>query len=283
MHIPVLPLPQHLPLGTKLGRESRPGGVPRAPTPSVTPLTLTQWDIRQQPNLIALTIVPETGPKIAMITEAGLIGKVGFNSFSVGVCLNAIRVLGVSFSKLPIHLALRAALNSTSAATAIATLEKAGVASAEHVLVADKEGGTGMEWSALGCRRVQPNEGWVARTNQFLCGVPVGVGPAVVLEDSQVRMVRISQLLRGETTSGEKMSHENHSNFQKAEGKEMTVEDVERILEDEQGFPCSINRAAVDGKGFQTLFSIVIDLRGREGWVRVGRSTEGCERVVLRV
>jgi isopenicillin-N N-acyltransferase like protein len=211
-----------------------------------------------------------------MITEAGLIGKIGFNSSSVGVCLNAIRAPGVSFSKLPIHLALRAALNSYSATSAIATLEKHGVASAGHILIADTQGGMGMEWSVMGCRRVLQKGGWVAHTNHFLEKMPVGVEPAVVLEDSPVRMARIVELLRGEKVDAESSRLEN------AEGCEVGVTDVEKMLEDEKGFPSSINKAAVDGKGFQTLFSIVMDLRGREGRIRVGRPTEGGERVCLR-
>jgi isopenicillin-N N-acyltransferase like protein len=201
-----------------------------------------------------------------MITEAGLIGKIGFNSSSVGVCLNAIRVPGVDFTKLPLHLALRAALSSTSAAAAIATLERASFASAGHILITDIHGAMGMEGSHLGVRRVEAIEGVVAHTNHFSGGVPVGVGKGAISEDSAVRMARIVELL------GKEM----------IEGKEVGVADVERILEDEEGFPCSINRAVVGGEELQTLFSIVMDLRERRGWVRVGRPTEVIERVVLR-
>jgi isopenicillin-N N-acyltransferase-like protein len=208
-----------------------------------------------------------------MITEAGLIGKIGFNSFGVGVCLNAIRTPGVDFGKLPLHLALRAVLNSTSAAAAVATLEKVGVACAGHILIADTEGGVGMEWSVMGCKMVEPKEGVVCHTNHFLREMPVGVKLGVMLEDSPVRMARIVELLR----------REKDLSVEKAGGKEVSVEDVERMLDDEQGFPYSINRAAVEREGLQTLFSIVMDLRGREGGVRVGRPTEGGERVVLRV
>jgi isopenicillin-N N-acyltransferase-like protein len=202
-----------------------------------------------------------------MVTEAGLIGKIGFNSHSLGVCLNAIRTPGVNFSALPLHLALRAALNSTSAAAAIATLEKSGVASAGHILIADMQGGMGMEASHLGMRRVEAQGGVVAHTNHFLGEMLAGVGPEAVLEDSPARMARIVKLL-----SCEKLG-----------GKEMSVGDVEEMLEDEEGFPCSINRAAIEGKGLQTLFSIVMDLRQKKGWVRIGRPTEGGERVMLSV
>jgi isopenicillin-N N-acyltransferase-like protein len=90
------------------------------------------------------------GSLITQITEAGIIGKTGINSLGVGICLNAIRTKGVDFSKLPLYLALHAALNSRSAASAVAALDKAGVACAGYILVADLTGGIGTEWSALG-------------------------------------------------------------------------------------------------------------------------------------
>src|SRR5258706_5549345 len=100
-----------------------------------------QWDPRQQNSIISLTVSTPSKPTISMMTEAGLIGKIGLNSSGLGVCLNAIRARGVDFSRLPVHLALRCLLNSTSKAAAIARLEKVGVASACHILVADREGG----------------------------------------------------------------------------------------------------------------------------------------------
>jgi len=107
-----------------------------------------------------------------MITEAGIIGKIGINSFGVGCTLNAITAKGVSFTKLPCHLALRTVLESSSREEAIATLEKSGVASACHILVADKTGGTGLECSSEDIMRLEMNErGVVAHTNHLFCHI----------------------------------------------------------------------------------------------------------------
>lgn len=86
-------------------------------------------------NLINLNISQEGKPAISMITEAGIIGKIGLNSRGVGVCLNAIRAQGVDFQKLPCHLALRTCLESTSTEEAVVAIKKAGVASSSHLLV----------------------------------------------------------------------------------------------------------------------------------------------------
>lgn len=93
------------------------------------------WQEEQQKNLINLNISQEGKPAISMITEAGIIGKIGLNSRGVGVCLNAIRVSGVDFQRLPCHLALRTCLESNSMEEAVGALAKAGVASACHILV----------------------------------------------------------------------------------------------------------------------------------------------------
>jgi isopenicillin-N N-acyltransferase like protein len=224
--------------------------------------------LRQKSSIIALYITPEIGPSIAQITEAGIIGKIGFNSCGVGTCLNAIRAKGVSFNKLPLHLAVRAALNSLSAASAVAVLEKVGVACSGHILIADANGGIGTEWSILGSQKIQPKDGVVAHTNHFLCPQPEGVAEPRVAPDSFLRMDRVMELV-GRARD-------------KDDGKGLTVESIEEILDDEQGFPCSINRMAVDGESQMTLFSIAMDLKSREARVRIGRPTEGGQKLTLK-
>jgi len=88
------------------------------------------WQEEQQENLINLNIRQESKPSISIITEEGIIGKIGLNSSSVGVCLNAIRAFGVDFERLPCHLALRCCLESEDVVQAVAALQKTGVASA---------------------------------------------------------------------------------------------------------------------------------------------------------
>ncbi|KAJ7839143.1 hypothetical protein B0H14DRAFT_2787860 [Mycena olivaceomarginata] len=65
------------------------------------------WTPRVQENLAMMSIDQPGHPKIYMMAEAGIVGKIGFNSASVGVCLNAIRAHPTDASKLPIHVALR--------------------------------------------------------------------------------------------------------------------------------------------------------------------------------
>lgn len=230
------------------------------------------WDERQQDSLVAITISAPGKPTISQVTEAGILGKIGFNSAGLGVCLNAIRCKGVDFTRLPLHLANRSILNSTSKSAAIAKLEKVGVASAGHILVADVHSATGLEWSHVDLEKLEAEEKsaptvTVAHTNHFLLKHADGIKEAVFLGDSRERIVRIQQLI-GEAKSK----------------KEVFGTDViEAMLDDEMGFPAAINRAAGGGSTSATLFSIVMDLAARTASVRVGRPTEGGERLLLKV
>lgn len=106
----------------------------------------SQWMEQQKENLIILTIEQTSKPTIKMVTEAGIIGKIGLNDKGVGVCLNAIRAKGMDPTRLPCHLGLRMVLESESREEAVAKLERYGIASACHMLIADPSGGVGVEW-----------------------------------------------------------------------------------------------------------------------------------------
>ncbi|KAE8453412.1 hypothetical protein EG329_010273 [Mollisiaceae sp. DMI_Dod_QoI] len=128
------------------------------------------WTARVKKNLALMSIEQPGKPKIWMVTEAGIVGKIGFNSASVGTCLNAIRAKPSDATKLPIHIVLRLFLQSTSTKSAISKFEAlGGVASACHILLADKSGPISLELSPLGNSHIFPNEkGIVCHSNHFI-------------------------------------------------------------------------------------------------------------------
>ncbi|MDJ0841436.1 MAG: C45 family autoproteolytic acyltransferase/hydrolase [Acidobacteriota bacterium] len=73
------------------------------------------WDwMRELEDIMALLEIERPdGHKILMLAEPGIIGKVGFNSAGLGVCLNIIHGPGFQLG-IPIHILLRAALDATS-------------------------------------------------------------------------------------------------------------------------------------------------------------------------
>ena len=224
------------------------------------------WQEEQKENLINLTIRSPSKPVIHMITEAGIIGKIGSNSNGVGVCLNAIRALGVDFSKLPCHLALRACLESATANDAVAALQKSGVASACHILVGDAHGAVGLECTSVDIVEL-PTQGILTHTNHLLKPHP-GVEDKMALTDSPTRLERINELIGREAA--------------RVYASEAQSETIQTWLADEDNFPTAICRARTEESSVATLFSIVMDLEKRSAEVKMGRpSQDDAETIYL--
>jgi isopenicillin-N N-acyltransferase like protein len=263
------------------------------------------WEARQAPNLIHLT-VHQSSPKssiIEMITEAGIIGKIGLTSSGLGVCLNAVRAPGVSHEKLPVHLALRAALDADprrmtphgtakrteqtgqingaahsgksavngatmQAKRASSMLQRIGVASAAHILIADTREAIGLETSCEDTAIIAPiatQKGvLVPHTNHFVN--PHGVSDKErQWKDSAPRLARIEKLVRQSEKEGQTVDHKLVSEW----------------LLDEEGYPVSICRDRWEKSDAMTLFSIVMNLREKTAVVRMGRQATGAPTVKL--
>lgn len=217
--------------------------------------------------MICLKIKKESGLGIHMITEAGIIGKIGLNSNGVGCTLNALKAKGVSFTGLPCHLALRTVMESSSRAAAITALETAGVASACHILVADATGGTGLECSSEDIVKLEMNkDGIVTHTNHMIVKHKESVVEAADwLKDTRFRLERIGELLDGVKGQGPSVS---------------TVEGL--LLDEKMGGGASICRSETSEKGsLATLFSIVMDLEKATANVSMGRPIAPVEKLVL--
>ena len=221
-----------------------------------------QWMDAQKQNLIITKITQAGKPTIVQVTEAGIIGKIGFNSSGVGTLLNAIKVHGLDASRMPVHFGLRAALESNSAQEAVQTLERYGMASSAHILISDSSEAIGLEFTKSTFAHCKADgRGRIAHANHLL--EHPGEVDTVWLKDSPVRVKTM-------TENTEKLD------------SEPSWEDVSRLFEDEHGFPFSICRKAQDG-GSTTLFNIVMDLKARKGVVRLGRPTQAEETVTLQL
>lgn len=97
-------------------------------------------------------------------------------------------------SKLPIHVSLRLCLESASVDEAIHTLDSlGGVASAQHILVADGTKALGLELSPVGNRYIQEDsEGLIMHTNHFIENRYVEEPPW--LSGSPIRLKRLGEL-----------------------------------------------------------------------------------------
>ncbi|KAI1636664.1 acyl-coenzyme A:6-aminopenicillanic acid acyl-transferase-domain-containing protein [Biscogniauxia mediterranea] len=224
------------------------------------------WQVEQAPNLLVCRVSqPGTGvPDLVMVTEAGIVGKIGFNARGVGCCLNALRCRGVDPSRLPVHFALRAVLESESRAAAVAAIRAAGVAGSGHILVGDATGAVGLECTSRWVKELRMDErGRVCHSNHLLLD-KADVDEPPWLADSPARLARMRELT-ADTAA-----------------RPASLDSVFEVFKDTEGYPASINRRQVEGKStIETLFTIVMDLTSRRAQVTFGRPTEFTERVVL--
>jgi isopenicillin-N N-acyltransferase-like protein len=76
---------------------------------------------------------------IQMLAEPGILGKIGLNSHGIGVCLNILMV-EKPLDGVPIHIVLRAVLESRTIEEAKAAIQRAGYGKASNILCADRQG-----------------------------------------------------------------------------------------------------------------------------------------------
>ncbi|KAF9819527.1 hypothetical protein IEO21_01991 [Rhodonia placenta] len=215
------------------------------------------WDWRTTvgPNLAMVSIRQQGKPTIWMVTEPGIVGKIGFNSSSVGVCLNAIRARPTLTTLLPIHILLRLALESPSASDAISTIEALGGAgSSQHILIADSAGARSLELSPRGGVYLGADaDGLVVHTNHFLANRLVDEPPW--LAGSPLRLARARELCQ------EILVGAQRSELPAGQVVDATVL-RRRVFSDAEGAPqaiCCVPDVARGGlASIETLFNIVM-------------------------
>ncbi|KAJ5613177.1 hypothetical protein N7510_006371 [Penicillium lagena] len=221
------------------------------------------WMQEQKPNLI-ICRVSQTGtdlPDFQMVTEAGIIGKIGFNNAGVGCCFNAIRARGMDPTRMPIHFGLRTVLESRSKDQAIATLRQHGLAGSAHLLIGDKNGAVGLECSHVGFQEIHAdNLGRVCHANNYIAQHE-NVCESMWLQDSPVRTARMRELVNPEVM------------------KQPSCSSIRELYKDETGLPGAINRKQEGSSRSATLFNVVFDLGSKEGVVTMGRPTEPEEEI----
>ncbi|MFX0015067.1 MAG: C45 family autoproteolytic acyltransferase/hydrolase [Promethearchaeota archaeon] len=99
------------------------------------------WDWAQELEKLAIIfkIKPENKPQILMMSEPGIIGKIGFNSKGLGVCLNFLDS-GKICKGVPIHIILRGILESPTINKAAELILPFKEGKSANILIADGHG-----------------------------------------------------------------------------------------------------------------------------------------------
>lgn len=207
------------------------------------------WGSLLSPGMIILEIDQAPKPKILMVTEAGIVGKIGMNNYGLGVCLN---LLGTSDRQVgvPIHVVLRDILNSKTLPQAVGQASRMERGTSANFLIAHKEGeALNLEMGPSDYDVLYPNQDRIAHANHFIGPRSVNINDTARKKyaDTHLRQGRIDYLMS------------NESSF--------SVETVKEILKDHRGFPDGICRHGEDfptelgrEESVSTVLAVVMNL-----------------------
>ncbi|HEB26966.1 MAG TPA: hypothetical protein ENI05_04200 [Porticoccus sp.] len=126
------------------------------------------WSETLEPLVTLLNIEYDDGHRISMLTEPGIIGKIGMNSAGLGVCLNILKI-NKKINGLPVHILLRAILDCKSMVEVKALISRVSVGKASHVLVANSEGDyLSVEFAGDRHFELPLQKGLLVHTNHYL-------------------------------------------------------------------------------------------------------------------
>ncbi len=218
------------------------------------------WKDQQIGAILVLKIKQSNKPAITMVTEGGIIGKIGFNDAGIGVCLNALGTVG-NPNGLPLHVILRGILNSTKISDAVQAINGQLNACAANYLIASKIGeGLDIEKSPVDFEAFYPEDGIFTHANNYICD-----------------RMKPTDTLRF-------MAHDSFLRFNmakkalKAVSGKITTDTCKEILRSHKDYPDSICRhndeADPAGTRMCTVFSIVMDMTEGKMEVALGAPCE---------
>lgn len=228
------------------------------------------WKGTQLNSLLLLEMHIPGKPVVTMVTEGGMIGKIGYNDAGLALCFNALLTDRKS-DELPVHLALRSILNSRHLTEALSKVNDGQTAASASVMIAKgDDNGAGMavnaEISPVGMDLIGGDDGYLVHTNHFISkDLQKGLMDTNEhrQDDSMIRYKRAVQMI--------KTTHSNEEAIDVAIHK--------KWLADTFNAPNSINHLcnpdAADHRQMETVFSIVMNVTKQTSYLCVGKPADG--------
>ncbi len=214
------------------------------------------WGKALEPLTVLMSIVQPDGHVIGMMTEPGIIGKIGMNSCDLGVCLN-ILTLGQALNGLPVHIVLRAILDCRSITQAESLLAQHGSGKASNIIVADARGnGFDMEFCGDESYRLEPAANTLVHTNHYL-GDSINPTTDPAYFSSYTRFDKATEILSG--------------------AKQHNMETIFNLLSDDSDQSYPVYRDYVADESVQqlgTVGTVIMHLAQQRMHVRKGKCVE---------
>ena len=213
------------------------------------------WDWAQalEALIVLMKIQSPHGHKILMLTEPGIIGKIGMNSRGLGVCLNLL-MIKKKLTGVPIHILLRSVLDSETITDAENQLKRAGLGQASNILI-----GTGigeclnLEFAGDELFYLKPEKQVLIHTNHFLAS---SINPPRgMFRRSYLRLKTIKNQLRKES--------------------EFSLEKMKKILNDRSNQESPINQPYIYYPvigDLGTIYTVIMDLKNLRMYIKSGNN-----------
>ena len=222
------------------------------------------WKTSQRSSMVMMKIRQKNGkPTIFMVTEAGIIGKTGFNSAGVALYLNALST-NQAPGGLPLHMAMRGILDCETLAEAVNAATRMPLGCCANFMLGHKNGECiDLEIENEDFDVLYPQDGIIVHTNHFLSPrlplAPRKDTTKYKLTDSFIRLGRADKLMR-----------------RKKHG--ITAQDIIEVLSDHMEYPAGICRhddlKVEPGLRLGTVFSMVVNLTSGEIYFCKGNPCE---------
>jgi isopenicillin-N N-acyltransferase-like protein len=218
-------------------------------------------DIADTLALVAIRQEPQK-PDIVLLDEAGIVGRMGFNSSGLGLCTNTLIADQGQPDGVPYNVLLRGVLNSRRLDDAIGALIRPARAICSNYVIGDAGGQTmDVEVTPEQFDYVVPRDGIITHGNHF-------AGPRIEVRDRSVekwpdslyRECRIRDMLQ-------------------PHAPELRVEHMMEAMRDRFGHPHAVSRHADPTQSrfeqLQTIASLIVDCDDRECWIAAGPPDQG--------
>ncbi len=224
------------------------------------------WDWRQDlaKGVVVLRIKPDKGPRLVTFTEAGMVGKIGFNEHRLGTCLNFLSHATETPAHgygVPVHCLLREVM-------ACRTLEEAykmvawvpRCASANFLMAQPGKGvdALDLEWTPTAVARIPMTGGMLVHTNHFK---DPALAPGCPGQKGRSTLNRNATA----TTVARKLAAKVSD----------PVARMKKVLTCRQGAPYSVSKSTVKDSPSHTLAGIVMDLTNNRLHLVAGRPHKG--------
>ena len=128
------------------------------------------WDWAQflEGQFAVMEIEFQSGHKILQLTEAGMIGKIGMNNQGLGLTLNLIRIQDQELMGVPVHIVLRAILESKDIDSGLDEIRRSGNGKASSVILAQTGNSVIVEFIGTETHNKVIDEPFYVHTNHYL-------------------------------------------------------------------------------------------------------------------